>query len=59
MWFSVTVPGYRSRDHWFNSRRYQMFREVVGLERGPLSLVIITEDLLNGKVEALGVENRD
>jgi hypothetical protein len=27
----------------FDSRRYQIFREVVGLERGPLSLVRIIE----------------
>jgi hypothetical protein len=30
----------------------------VSLERGPLSLVRITEEL-NGKVAALGLENRD
>jgi hypothetical protein len=35
----ITVPGYRSRGRGFNSRRYQIFRVVVGLERGPLSLV--------------------
>jgi hypothetical protein len=28
-----------------NSRRYQIFGEVVGLERGPLSLVSTTEEL--------------
>jgi hypothetical protein len=31
----------------------------VGLERGPLSLVRITEELLDGKVAAPGLENRD
>jgi hypothetical protein len=36
----------RSRGTGFDSRRYQIFREVVGLERGPLSLVRITEELL-------------
>jgi hypothetical protein len=35
----VRVPGYRSRDPGFDSRLYQIFWEVVGLERGPLSLV--------------------
>jgi hypothetical protein len=30
----------------FNSRRYQIFWEVVGLERGPLSLVSTIEELL-------------
>jgi hypothetical protein len=42
----VRVPGCRSRDLGFDSRRYQIFREVVGLERGPLSLVRIIEELL-------------
>jgi hypothetical protein len=37
----VRVPGYRSRSPGFDSRRYQIFWEVVGLERGPLSLVRI------------------
>jgi hypothetical protein len=43
----VRVPGYRSRSTEFDSRRYQIFREVVGLERGPLSLVRIIEELLD------------
>jgi hypothetical protein len=38
----VRVPGYRSR-------HYQIFWEVVGLERGPLSLVSIFEELLQCK----------
>jgi hypothetical protein len=42
----VRVPGYRSRGPEFDSRRYQIFWEVVGLERGPLSLVRIIEELL-------------
>jgi hypothetical protein len=46
----VRVAGYRSRDPGFDLRRYQIFWEVVGLERGPLSL---------GKVAAPGLENRD
>jgi hypothetical protein len=39
----VGVPGYTSRGHGSISRRYQVFWEVVGLERGPLSVVRITE----------------
>jgi hypothetical protein len=42
----VRVPGYRSIDPGFDSRRHQIFWKVVGLERGPLSLVSITEELL-------------
>jgi hypothetical protein len=50
----VRVPGYRSRCPGFDSRRYQMFWEVVGLERGPLSLVSITEELLEWKSSGSG-----
>jgi hypothetical protein len=42
----VRVPGYRSRGPEFDSRHYQIFVEVMGLERGPLSLVSVTEELL-------------
>jgi hypothetical protein len=42
----VRVPCYRSRGPGFDSLRYQIFWEVVGLERGPLSLVRIIEELL-------------
>jgi hypothetical protein len=52
----VRVPGYRYRGPGFDSRGYQIFWEVVGLERGPLSLV---RSYLNVKVEASGLENRD
>jgi hypothetical protein len=48
----VNVPGYRSRGPGFDSRRYQIFWEVVGLERGPLSPVRIIEELLERKVAA-------
>jgi hypothetical protein len=48
----VRVPGYRSRGPEFDSRRYQIFCEVVGLERSPLSLVTIIEKLLERKVAA-------
>jgi hypothetical protein len=40
------VPGYRSRGLGFGSRRYQIFWEVVGLERVSLSLVRIIQELL-------------
>jgi hypothetical protein len=43
------IPGYRARDRGFDSRRYQIFWGVVGRQRGPLSLVRITEELLEWK----------
>jgi hypothetical protein len=37
----------------FHSQHYQILWQVVGLERGPLSLVSTTEELLDRKVAAL------
>jgi hypothetical protein len=42
----------------FDSRRYQIVREVVGLERGPLSLVSTIEELLGRKSSGSGLETR-
>jgi hypothetical protein len=50
----VRVPGYKSRDIEFDSWRYQIFWEAVGLERGPLSLMSITEELLEWKSSGPG-----
>jgi hypothetical protein len=51
-WLQIQRPG-------FDSRHYQIFLEggggketVVGLERGPLSIVNTTEELLDRKVAA-------
>jgi hypothetical protein len=55
----VRVPGYRSRGPRFDSRRYQIFWKVVGLERGPLSLVSTIEELLEQKSSGSGLENRE
>jgi hypothetical protein len=41
----VWVPGYRSRGPGSIPLRYQTLWEVVGVERGPLSLVSATEEL--------------
>jgi hypothetical protein len=43
----------------FDSRRYQIFWEVVGLERGPLSLMSTIKELLERKSSGSGLENRD
>jgi hypothetical protein len=55
---AVRVPSYRSRGLGFDSRRYQIYWEVVGLKRGPLSRVIIIEELLEWKSSGSGQENR-
>jgi hypothetical protein len=54
----VRVPGYRSRGPRCDSRRYQVFWELVGLERGPLSLVTIIEELLEWNSSSSGQEKR-
>jgi hypothetical protein len=59
LWSSGQVSGYRSRGSGFDSRRYQIFLEVVGLERGPLSLVSTTEELLRRKSSGSSLENRE
>jgi hypothetical protein len=43
----------------FDSRRYQISWEVVGLERGPLSLVSTIQELLGWKSSGPGVESRE
>jgi hypothetical protein len=49
----VRLPGCRPRGPGLDSRHYEIFFcVVVGLERGPLSLVRINEELLERKVAA-------
>jgi hypothetical protein len=50
----VRVPGHRSGGPGFDTRRYYISWELVGLERGPLSLVSITEELLERKSSGSG-----
>jgi preprotein translocase subunit SecG len=53
----VRVSGYRSRGSGFESRCYQIFWEIVGLERGAHSLVSTNEELLERKSSGFGLEN--
>jgi hypothetical protein len=55
----VKVSGYRSRDPTFDFRCYQIFLDVVGLKLAPFSLVRINDELLEWKLAAVGLENRD
>jgi hypothetical protein len=50
----LRASGYRSRGPWFDSRRHQIFLEVAGLERGPLSFISINEELLEWKISGSG-----
>jgi hypothetical protein len=43
----------------FDSRRYRIFWEVMGPERGPLSLVSTIEELLGRKNSGSGLERRE
>jgi hypothetical protein len=52
----VRIPDYRSRGLGLNSRRYQIFWEVAGLERGPLSLVNTIKELLVRNSSGSGLE---
>jgi hypothetical protein len=52
------TSGYRSRGPGFDSRRYLIFWEVVGLERTPLILVRAIEELLERKNSGSNLENR-
>jgi hypothetical protein len=50
LWSSGQSSWLQIRRRGFDSRHYQ--KQVVGLERGPLSLVSATEELLDRKVAA-------
>jgi hypothetical protein len=56
LWSSGQSSRLQIQMFWFDSRRYQVFWEVVGLERGPLSLMSTIEELLGS---GSGLENRD
>jgi hypothetical protein len=60
LWFSGHSSWLQIQRSRFDSRRYQIFWEVAGLERGPLSLVSTTEELLGRKkISGSGLENRE
>jgi hypothetical protein len=58
LWSSGQSSWLQIQKSGFDSLRYQMFREVMGLERGPLSLVSTIEKLLGRKSSGSGLENR-
>jgi hypothetical protein len=59
LWSSGQSSWLQIQKSGFDSRRYQIFWEVVGLERGPLSLVSTIEKLLGRNSNGSGLENRE
>jgi hypothetical protein len=57
--FSGQSPWLQIQRTGFDSRSYKISWEVVGLERGPLGLVSITEEVLERKSIGSGLESRE
>jgi hypothetical protein len=55
----VRVPDYRYGGPGFDSLALQGKKKVVGLERGPLSLVSTTEELLGRNSSGSGLESQE
>jgi hypothetical protein len=56
---SLIFAGFISRGPGFDFGRYQIFWPVVGLERGTLSLVSITDELFERKSSCSSLESRE
>jgi hypothetical protein len=59
LWSSDQSFWLQSQRSGFDYRRYKIFCKIVGLERGPVSLVSIIEELLGRKSSGCGLENRE
>jgi hypothetical protein len=59
LWSSGQTSWLQNQRFGFDSLRSQFFLEVVGLERGPLSLVSTIEELLGRKSSGSGLERRE
>jgi hypothetical protein len=59
LWFSGQSAWLQIQKSKFDSRHYQIFWEVVGLERDPLGLVSTNEELLGKKSSGSGLEIRE
>jgi hypothetical protein len=55
----VRGPDYKYSGPVFDSRHYRILWEAEGLKRGPLSLVKISEELLERKSSGSGLETLD
>jgi hypothetical protein len=59
LWSSDQCSWLQIRRSGFDSLHYQIFWEVVSLERAPLSLAYTTEELLGRNSSGSGLENRE
>jgi hypothetical protein len=59
LWSSGQSSWLQIQRSGFDSQNYQIFWELVGLERGPLSLVSTTEELLGRKSNGSGLETEN
>jgi hypothetical protein len=59
LWSSGQGSWLQIQRSWFDSRRYQISREVVGLEWDPLSLVSTIEELLGWTSSGCGLESKN
>jgi hypothetical protein len=57
-WFSGESSWLQIQGSGFNSQCYQIFREAVGLERGPLILLSTIEELLGRKSSGSSLQNQ-
>jgi hypothetical protein len=57
LWSSGQISWLHNQRFGFDSRSYQNFWEVVGLEWGPLSIVSTNEELLGRKSSGSGLED--
>jgi hypothetical protein len=58
LWCSGQISWLQIQGSGLDSLRYQIFWEIVGLDRGPLSLVSTVEELLERKGSGSGLEIR-
>jgi hypothetical protein len=59
LWSSGQSSWLQSQRSGFDSRHYQIFWEVVGMERDPFSLVSTAKELLGRKSSGSSLENRE
>jgi hypothetical protein len=59
LWSSGQIYWQQIQRSRLDSQRYQISRKVVGLKRGPLSLVSTTEELLGRNSSGSGLESRE